>query len=159
MSFFTATVEIWNLISTESVKQMHNLFSPHCLTLNQTKVFLFWGRYGLSQKITYIGNTGEDDDVTTFQDYNRLIQHTWVIQVHLWMYFKAASPTTCFLGWLRWQKQKKSAKSVFQWWTSTSLVHPLVQFPDAWKCHTQLFRNVFMLLETAWWCAGIIPFW
>ena len=43
-----------------------------------------------------------------------------------------------------WETQKKSAKiSRKELQTSTSLVHPWIQFPDAWRCHVHLFKQLY----------------
>ena len=48
-----------------------------------------------------------------------------------------------------WESQKKSAKiSGRELWTCTSLVHPWVQIPDAWRCQVHLSKQLYLNINT-----------
>ena len=46
----------------------------------------------------------------------------------------------CVTTW--WNQTKSANISGRELWISTSLVH-LVQFPDSWRCHVQLFKQLY----------------
>ena len=48
-----------------------------------------------------------------------------------------------------WGNQKKSANiSGRDLWSSMFLVHPLVQYLDAWRCHVLLFKQLYGSINT-----------
>ena len=110
----------------------------HCLKFTYTKITLPLNNFG-----------HPDDDVTTFEASGELIDNILVHSKHICGCILGHALNTLLCHETSWENQKKSAKiSGRQLWPSTSLFHPWVQFPDAWRYHVHPFKHLYASINT-----------
>ena len=74
----------------------------------------------------------------------RLTYNIWVNCRHTCGYILRHTSNTLLPCVTSWENQKKPAKmSGRELWTSTSLVHPWIQFPGAWRCQVHLLKQLY----------------
>ena len=108
-----------------------------------------------SQKFTYSKDNKipiweiPDVYVTALEASDRLMDNIWVKWSHTCGCISVYISDTLLPNVKSWENQKKSAKiSGGELWTSTSLVHPWVQFPDVWRCRVHLFKQLYTSITT-----------